>query len=109
VRLAILAIVIGFAAPTMDVVAGAAKAKTHTVKMTGMRFVPESLTVARGDTVVWINEDVVSHTATSATAEFDSKAVDPEKKWKLTVLTEKGVFPYVCTYHPTMTGTLRVK
>jgi plastocyanin len=93
----------------MGVPAGEApKRRTHTVKMVGMKFQPEVLTVARGDTIVWVNEDVVAHTATSSAAGFDSKMVSSEKKWKLTV-QKKGQFPYVCTYHPMMKGTLRVK
>ena len=35
------------------------KAKTHTVTIEGMRFQPEVLTVARGDTIVWVNKDLV--------------------------------------------------
>jgi plastocyanin len=41
------------------------KPKTHTVTMENMRFQPETLTVARGDTIVWINNELVPHTATS--------------------------------------------
>ena len=85
-----------------------ARAKTHTVAMVGMEFKPKVLTVAPGDTVVCVNQDIVAHTATSTAGGFDSKAVDPEKKWKVT-LRKKGEFPYVCTYHPLMTGTVRVK
>ena len=76
--------------------------------MVGMEFKPKVLTVAPGDTVVWVNQDIVSHTATSTAGGFDSKAVDPEKRWKVTV-RKKGEFPYICKDHPLMTGTLRVK
>ena len=41
------------------------KPKTHTVTIEAMRFQPETLTVAAGDTIVWVNKDVVPHTATS--------------------------------------------
>ena len=84
------------------------KPKRHTVTMENMRFQPESLTVARGDTVVWINKDVVPHTATSKAGGFDSQAIQAEKSWKFTV-RKKGDFAYVCTFHPTMTAMLRVK
>jgi plastocyanin len=83
-------------------------ARTHTVTMEGLKFVPESITVAVGDTVVWVNKDLVAHTATSSTGAFDSKMIAPDKSWKLTVRTP-GEFAYVCTYHVTMTATLRVK
>jgi plastocyanin len=45
--------------------------KTHTVTIEAMRFRPEHLTVASGDTIVWINKDLVPHTATSEPGRFD--------------------------------------
>ena len=84
------------------------KPKTHTVTMENMRFEPESLTVARGDTVVWVNKDLVPHTATSKTGGFDSQVIQAEKSWKFTV-RKKGDLAYVCTFHPTMIAMLRVK
>jgi len=52
------------------------KTRTHKVTMESMRFHPDDLTVAPGDTVVWVNEDLVPHTATSQAAGFDSKEID---------------------------------
>ena len=51
------------------------KAKTHTVTIEDMRFQPAVLVVAPGDTVVWINKDLVAHTATSPVGGFDSKVI----------------------------------
>ena len=51
------------------------KPKTHTVTIEGMRFQPEMLTVERGDTIVWVNKDIVPHTATSTSGGFDSKDI----------------------------------
>ena len=84
------------------------KPKTHTVTTENMRFQPESLTVSRGDTVVWVNKDLVPHTATSEAGGFDSQVIQAEKSWKFTV-RKRGDFAYVCTFHPTMTATLRVE
>jgi plastocyanin len=81
---------------------------THTVTMENMRFQPETLTVARGDIIVWINKDLVPHTATSKDGVFDSGTVDAEKSWRFTA-RQKGEFAYVCRFHPTMTATLRVE
>ena len=81
--------------------------KTYTVTMEGMKFQPEVLTVAPGDTVVWVNKDLVAHTATALDGTFDSKLIAPDKSWKLTVRTP-GDIAYGCTYHPTMKGTLKV-
>jgi plastocyanin len=84
------------------------KPKTHTVTMENMRFQPETLTVTRGDTVVWVNKDLVPHTTTSKAGGFDSQSIEAEKSWRFTV-RKKGDFAYVCTFHPTMTAMLRVK
>jgi plastocyanin len=84
------------------------KPKTHTVTMENMRFQPETLTVTRGDTIVWVNKDLVPHTATSKAGGFDSEVIQAEESWRFTV-RKKGDFAYVCTFHPTMTAMLRVK
>ena len=87
--------------------AGALERKTHTVVIEGTSFQPAQLTVAAGDTVVWINKDPFPHTATS-TGAFDSGAIAPEKSWKFKLVT-KGDFDYVCTLHPTMKARVTVK
>ena len=74
----------------------------------GLRFQPEVLTVAPGDTIVWINKDLVPHTATSKTGGFDWKDIQPSKSWKLTI-RKTGDFAYICAFHPAMKATLRVK
>jgi plastocyanin len=93
-----------------DDVAGAAGAapRVHTVLIEGMRFQPEGLTVAPGDTVVWLNRDMVPHTATSASGRFDSNEIAPGKSWTHTVRAT-GEFNYICTYHPLMKAILRVR
>jgi plastocyanin len=82
--------------------------KTHTVTIEAMRFQPERLTVARNDTIVWVNEDLVPHTATSEAGRFDSQTIETGKSWRFTA-REKGEFLYVCAFHPTMKATLNVK
>ena len=108
-RAAILAVAATMIVFAIGLAAGErAKPKTHTVTMENMRFQPERLTVARGDTVVWVNKDLVPHTATSKAGGFDSQIILAAKSWKFTV-RKKGDFAYVCTFHPTMTARLRVK
>lgn len=104
--LAALALVCGAAAVSGGNEPAAA---THTVTIVdATRFEPAALTVKPGDTIVWVNKDVLPHTATSKAGGFDSGAIAPGKSWKLTV-EKSGKFPYICTYHPTMKGTLTVK
>ena len=90
--------------------AGAANAapKVHTILIEGMRYQPQGLTVAVGDTVVWVNRDMVPHTATSASGRFDSNEIAAGKSWTYTVRAT-GEFAYICTYHPLMKAVLRVR
>ena len=52
-----------------------AKPRTHTVTIDGTRFQPDTLTIARGDTVMWVNKDPFPHTATSKAGGFDSQPI----------------------------------
>ena len=70
---------------TMLAAEAPSKPQTHTVTIEGMRFQPEVLTVAPGDTIVWVNKDLVPHTATSETGRFDSKDIQADKSWRYTI------------------------
>jgi plastocyanin len=108
VRLVTLAAAVGLVLYVIGPGAGErAKPKTHTVTIEGMRFQPESLTVARGDTVVWVNKDLVPHTVTSEGGNFDSQDIQADKSWRLTV-RKTGEYAYICTFHPTMKARLHV-
>lgn len=86
----------------------AAATRTHTVTMEGLRFEPSSLTVAPGDTIVWINKDPFPHTVTAESGSFDSGEIGPGKSWRYTP-RRAGNFPYGCKLHPTMKGALRAE
>lgn len=85
-----------------------AEPQTHTVYIKGFRFVPDTLTVNVGDTVVWINEDKVSHTATAEGKSFDSKNIPNGTSWRY-LADKKGSYPYICIPHPMMRGKLIVQ
>ena len=93
------------AGPVQTVNAGPA---SHTVTIDGTQYTPQELTIKVGDTVVWVNKDPFPHTVTAQTGGFDSKSIAPGKSWKYKA-TKRGDFPYVCSFHPTMKGTLRVQ
>ena len=80
---------------------------THTITIEGMRFSPEALTIDAGDTVRWVNEDLVPHTATREGV-FDSQVLPPGGAWAH-VFGSAGELAYTCTLHPTMKGTLRIR
>lgn len=76
------------------------------VSMRNMQFSPKTLRVRKGTVVEWKNDDLVPHTATSAS--FDSGSLGPGKSWRHT-FNQTGQFRYVCAFHPTMTGVVIVK
>ena len=96
---------VGGGAPVSSV--AAEKASIHTVVIDGLKFDPATLTVARGDTVVWVNKDPFPHTVTSQGA-FDSHDIPADKSWKY-VARKAGDYDYICTLHPNMHGKLTVK
>lgn len=83
-------------------------ARTHTVIIEGMVFQPNVITVAAGDTIVWVNKDLVPHSATSTDAGFDSKVIQFNASWR-TRVERTGDFGYVCSFHPMMTAQLQVR
>lgn len=80
----------------------------HVVLMQNMGFQPAELTVNRGDTIVWKNEDIVPHSATARDTSWDSKAIDAGSSWRL-VVEKPGRHEYYCVFHPTMRGTIDVR
>jgi plastocyanin len=87
--------------------AAARKPVTHTVTVDSAKFSPADLTVNVGDSIVWVNKDILAHTATTLKPGFDSKVIQPGKSWRYTV-KKKGEFAYTCSFHP-MNAILRVK
>ena len=84
-----------------------APAGHHVVTIADMRFQPATISVAPGDTVTFVNKDIVPHTATS-TGVFDSQTMDVGASWRHT-FRKAGEFGYTCSYHPTMAGVVRAK
>jgi plastocyanin len=109
VRIATVVAALGVVLVTVGVIVGSEpRSETHTVTIEGMRFQPDVLTVTSGDTIVWVNKDLVPHTATSKAGGFDSKDIQADKSWRHTV-RQTGEFAYICTFHPTMRAMLRVR
>jgi plastocyanin len=86
--------------------AAAAAAGGTTVAMAGLAFQPETLTVRKGATVVFDNDDTAPHTVTARSGGVDSGVIDPGKRFSL-VASES--FDYVCSIHPSMTAKLVVE
>ncbi len=86
----------------------AAKGRVHTVTIRDMKYLPATLIVNVGDTVVWKNEDMVPHTVTDRGKSFDSGSIVNGASWS-DVVNKKGTYSYYCTFHPNMNGKLIVR
>jgi plastocyanin len=84
---------------------GAAGGGGNLVGMAGLKFQPAELTVAKGTTVVFDNDDTAPHTVTARSGGTDSGVIDPGKSFSL-VAAES--FDYFCSIHPSMTAKLVV-
>jgi plastocyanin len=83
-------------------------AATAEVKIDNFVFGPQTVTVPVGTTVTWTNHDDIPHTVVSTDGVFKSKVRDTDEKFSYT-FTKPGTYPYYCSVHPKMTGTVVVK
>jgi plastocyanin len=86
---------------------GSSSAGANTVSVAMMQFVPATITVTAGTTITWTNNDNIAHTVTSLTSIFDSGTLNPGGNFSFKFST-KGTYPYKCTIHANMTGTVIV-
>lgn len=82
--------------------------RAHVIAIRGFQYLPGSLTVAVGDTVIWNNADIVPHTATAEQERFDTRSLEANASGRF-VAADTGTHPYVCAFHPSMRGTLIVR
>ncbi len=71
-------------------------------------FNPSPLTIAVGTTVRWTNDDTIAHDSTSNANVWASGNVNPGAHFDFT-FQAAGTYPYHCTIHPGMTGTVVVQ
>jgi len=97
--------------------------ETHTVSIpqgsgtpgceeTDSCYIPSSLDIRVGDTVIWNNDDSAAHTVTSGTISdadgvFDSGLFMAGSTFKFT-FGDAGTYDYFCMVHPWMTGKITV-
>src|SRR5689334_23003779 len=81
--------------------------KLHTVEIKQMKFQPAELIVQKGDTVIWINNDIVAHDVTEqSNKEWTSSLMPVGQSWSL-VVTQSA--DYYCSIHVVMKGKLIVE
>lgn len=107
----VLAAVLAAVAPAAafaGAAATAAKAAPAAVAIKNFHFLPQTLTVIAGTTVIWTNDDPDIHTVTDRGHAFRSAALDTRDTFSYT-FTTPGAFTYFCTFHPMMVGRIIVK
>ena len=98
-------------APAAPARPGGAPAPAANVVHTTMRslaFTTSKLEVAAGTVIEWKNEDELAHTVTANDKSFDSGTIEAGAVWRHT-FDRPGSYPYLCTLHPFMKGTVVVR
>lgn len=81
----------------------------HQVEIRDMAFHPAVLELTRGDTVVWINRDIVPHTASAeGSVGWDTGTLSQGDSGRF-VAEASGEVGYVCGFHPSMQGRLVIR
>lgn len=70
-------------------------------------FSPSVLTVNKGTTVVWSNNDLTEHTVTAENEDFDSDTLKPGQSYSRT-LYKPGTYSYFSSKDPIARGTIQV-
>jgi plastocyanin len=77
------------------------------VVMDSFAFTPAELTVPVGATVTWVNRHPANHDVVAEDDTFASPLIGTGETYSFT-FTESGEYPYVCSIHPSMKGTIFV-
>ncbi|MGY3614764.1 cupredoxin domain-containing protein [Bradyrhizobium sp. USDA 10063] len=83
-----------------------AHAATITIVMENLVISPAEATAKVGDTIAWVNKDVIAHTATAQNGDFD--VMMPPNKTVTYVLKKAGTVDYYCRFHPNMKAMLKI-
>ena len=83
-------------------------ANSAAVQIDNFHYTPATLVVAPGTTVTWKNDDDSPHSVREKDGKFKSAALDTDDSFSHT-FAAPGEYPYICTIHPYMVGTVIVK
>ncbi len=80
----------------------------HSVNIQNFAFNSAAVTAAVGDTVMWTNNDSTTHTVTSDSGSELGATLNPGGTYQH-IFLGSGSFPYHCSIHPEMHGTVTVQ
>ena len=95
------------AAFSFGVMAIPAHAATIQIVIENLVYAPATASAKVGDTIEWVNKDVLAHTSTSRNGDFD--VMVPPKQTVTSVLKKAGTVDYYCRFHPNMKATLKIE
>jgi len=79
----------------------------YTVQIEQMKFWPENISLHKGDTIMWVNNDMVAHDITEEKSKaWSSSLLQPGKSWKLVADSSSD---YYCSIHQVMKGSFTVQ
>jgi plastocyanin len=87
--------------------ASAVAPATVKIAIGAMTFSAPKSSVKVGDTIEWVNGDIVDHTATEKVSGVWNVSMAPGKSARV-VMKKAGTFDYYCRYHPNMVARLVV-
>lgn len=104
-------------APTSDAASddgasGGGGDESAMVEIVDFTFMPSEVTASPGSEVTVLNMDETAHTFTAtedAGASFDTGDIPGGEQASVTAPEEAGDYPYFCSIHPYMKGTLIVE
>ncbi len=86
----------------------AADERRVVIEIQNFEFLPETPVVKPGDVIVWVNKDIVPHTATAKDGSWDSGLIESGGEWQM-VVTDDMAQAYYCRFHPSMTAELDIE
>ncbi len=88
--------------------AGRAGAAEPMVTIDNFTFSPTPLTIAKGATVTWVNEDDIPHSIYCQSLNLHSHPMDTKESFAHR-FDQSGTFDYACGIHPHMRGQIIVQ
>ncbi|GLZ43661.1 cupredoxin family copper-binding protein [Actinokineospora sp. NBRC 105648] len=96
------------AAPSAPAAGGSVASGEVTVEVKNFAFAPQQLTVAVGTKVTWKFTDSAKHNVKANDKSFGSDDLSGGATFAHT-FDKAGEFPYICSIHQYMTGTVTVR
>jgi len=82
------------------------KYEVYTVNIKDMKFVPDTLTVKKGDKIYFVNRDLVNHCVTEHSKAWTSGPIQPNGEY---LLAADKSSEYYCAIHTIMKGKIIVQ